>query len=151
MCFLVMVCGPCKECTDWLPWVGGSFMLLLLLSPSHSSNMVGYTTSRAQQGHLIALPSLHCRQGSSVPGSSPPDDMVNSQSVMVGKPGDIDVVIWYQAEEFTHTWLAEHFITQPHIYPGFTEKVSTLCHLPLKLAVRIIPVGARLLRTSSMV
>ena len=41
-------------------------------------------------------------------------------------------MIWYQVDEFTHTWLVEHFIAQSHIYPGFISKVSTLTHFALK-------------------
>ena len=33
---------------------------------------------------------------------------------------------------FTHTWSAEQFVAHPHIYPGFTGKVSSLTHFPLE-------------------
>ena len=58
--------------------------------------------------------------------------MVDSESAMSIKPGDSSVVIWYQDDEFTHTWSAEGFVACPHIYPGFTGKVSSLTHLPLE-------------------
>ena len=47
-------------------------------------------------------------------------------------PGDSGVVIGYQTDEFTHTWLVEHFVVQWNIYPGFTGKVSTVNLSPLK-------------------
>ena len=59
--------------------------------------------------------------------------MVDSESAMGIKPGDSGVVIGYQVDEFTHTWSAEQFVACSHIYPGFTDKVSTLTHFPLEL------------------
>ena len=53
------------------------------------------------------------------------NDLVNSNSVVGIKHGDISVVIGYQVDEFTCTWLAEHFVAESHIYPGFTDNVST--------------------------
>ena len=64
--------------------------------------------------------------------SAPPSDMVNTESVVWLKHGDSGVAIRYQVNEFTHTWLVEHYITQSHIYPGFISKVSTLTHFPLE-------------------
>ena len=58
--------------------------------------------------------------------------MVNFNSVMGIKPNDSDVVIGYQVDEFTHTWSAEWFVANSHIYPGFTSKVSSLTHFPLE-------------------
>ena len=53
---------------------------------------------------------------------------------MVGmKPGDSNVVIRYQVDEFACTWLADHFVAWSHIYPGFMGKVSSLTHFPLEL------------------
>ena len=46
--------------------------------------------------------------------------------------GDYGVVIGYQVDEFTDTWSAEWFVSQTHIYPGFTGKVSSLTHFPLE-------------------
>ena len=71
--------------------------------------------------------------GSSFPGLVPSDEMVDSESVMGINPGDFDVVIGYQVDEFTHTWSAEQFVAHSHIYPGFTGKVSSLTHFPLEL------------------
>ena len=62
----------------------------------------------------------------------PSDDTVNFESVMGIKPGDSGVVIGYQVDEFTHTWSAEWFVACSHIYPGFTDKVSSLTHFPLE-------------------
>ena len=58
--------------------------------------------------------------------------MVDSESVMCIKPGDSSVVIGYQVDEHTHTWSAEQFVANSHIYPGFTGKVSSLTHFPLE-------------------
>ena len=68
MCLLVMVCVPCQYFTKWLLllvlWVGGSFMLLIQLFPSHSINIVGHTAvGRLAESHPIPLPSLHGREG----------------------------------------------------------------------------------------
>ena len=53
------------------------------------------------------------------PDSALPDDMVSSESVVGIKLGNSGVVIEYQVDKLTCTWLAEHFITSSHIYPGF--------------------------------
>ena len=55
------------------------------------------------------------------PGLVPPDDMVNSESVI---PCNSGVVIGYYVDKFTHTLFAECFAAQSHIYPGHTGKVS---------------------------
>ena len=52
---------------------------------------------------------------------------------MIGiKPGNSGVVIGYQVDKFTCTWSAEWFVSQSHIYPGLTGKVSSLTHFPLE-------------------
>ena len=52
---------------------------------------------------------------------------------MVGvKPGNSSVVMEYQVDEFTHTWLVENFVAGSYVYPGFMSKVSTQTHTPLK-------------------
>ena len=58
--------------------------------------------------------------------------MVNSESVVGAKLGDSDVVIGYQVDESTHTWLVEDFIAQSCIYPSFTGKFSILTHFQLE-------------------
>ena len=58
--------------------------------------------------------------------------MADSESVMDIKPGDSGVVTRYHVDEFTHTWLTEHFIPQTHIYSGFTGKMPILTHFPLE-------------------
>ena len=78
------------------------------------------------------LLSLHEGEGSSFPGLVPSNDTVDSGSVMGIKPGDSGVVTGYQVEEVTHTWSAEWFVAHSHIYPGFTDKVSSLTHFPLE-------------------
>ena len=42
------------------------------------------------------------------------------------------MIIGYQADKFTHTWLAEHFFSQSHINSRFMGKVSTLTHFLLE-------------------
>ena len=56
--------------------------------------------------------------------------MVNSKSVVGIKLGDSSVVIgyMYQADEFTHSWMSEHFVAQSYINPELMGKVSTLNH-----------------------
>ena len=58
--------------------------------------------------------------------------MINSESVMGIKPGDSDVVIGYQVDQFTHTLLVKHLIACLHIYTGFRGMVSTLIHFLLE-------------------
>ena len=55
----------------------------------------------------------------------PPDDSVNSESVAGVKPGDSNEVIGYQADEFTHTWLAEHFLFNHTLTPGSEQDASS--------------------------
>ena len=98
-------------------------MLLSQLFPSHPNYMLGHTALGAWQSHLIPLPFLHGREGSSFPGLVPSDDTVNSESVVGIKHGDSDVVIGYQVDEFTHTWFVGQFLAHSHIYPVFTGNV----------------------------
>ena len=69
--------------------------------------------------YLIPLPFLHDRKGSSFPFSTSLSDTVYSESVMGIKPGDSGVMIGYWVDEFTHIWLAKHFIAQSHIYHSY--------------------------------
>ena len=91
MCLLVMVCGPYLDrCTEWLflqlLWVEGNILLLIQLAPNHSIIMVGHTALGAMQSHLIPPPSLQGGEESPFPGSTPPDEMVNPESVVGVKP-----------------------------------------------------------------
>ena len=66
-------------------------------------------------------------------GLVPSDDAGDLDSVMGIKPGDSSVVIRYnQVDEFTCTWSVEQFVACPHIYPGFSGKVSSLTHFLLE-------------------
>ena len=56
------------------------------------------------------------------PGSAAPSDTVDSESVVGVTPGDSGVVIGYQVDEFTHAWLAKHFITHLHASTHFPLK-----------------------------
>ena len=68
--------------TPEVHWVVGSSLLLIELSPIHSSYMVGHTGLGAWQSHLISPASLHGREGFSIPDSALPDDTVDSKSVV---------------------------------------------------------------------
>ena len=98
-----------------------------------------YSFGGLAESHPIHLPSLHFREGSSIPGLVPSNDTVDSESVVGIKPGDSGVVIGYQVNEFTCTWSAEQFVVHSHIYPGFTGKMLSLTHFSLEQGVRIIP------------
>ena len=105
-------------------------------SASHSAvpQPIGgvYSLGGSIESHLIPLPSLCDGEESSFPGLVPSDDLVNSDSVTDVNPGDSGVVIGYQVDEFTCSWPAEQFVACSHIYPGFTDKVSSLTHFPLE-------------------
>ena len=107
-------------------------MLLSKLSYSYSNNMVWYTALGTQQSHPIPSPFLNGGEGSSFPDLAPPDDVLNTESVLDIQPGDSGVVIEHQGDEFTHTWSAQWFIACSYIYPRFTGKVSSLNHFPLE-------------------
>ena len=77
-----------------------------------------YSLGGSVESHLIPLPSLHDREGSSFPGLVPSDDTVDSDSVMGNKPGDSSVVIGYQVGEFTHTWFVEGLLLTPTFILG---------------------------------
>ena len=132
----MIVISQCQECIDWLllPLLGvrGSLLLLSQLSSSHSINMVAHTALEAWQSHLVPPSSLHGEEGFSFPGLVPPNDMVNSESVVAVKPGDSGVVIGNQIDEFTCTQSIEWFVAHSYIYPGFTGKVWSLYHYPLE-------------------
>ena len=99
-----------------------------------SSHLHGgaYSLGGSAESHSIPPPSLHDGEGSSFPGLMPSGDTVNSESVMGIKPGDSSMVIGYQVDDLSCTWSAEWFVAHSHIYPGFTGKVSSLSHFPLK-------------------
>ena len=90
--------------------VGGRLRLLSQLSSSHSIYLVGHNFPDSTESHTITPPSLHGSEGSSFLTFIPSDDMVNSKFVGSIKPDDSGVVIGYWFDEFTCTWLAEHFV-----------------------------------------
>ena len=57
------------------------------------------------ESHPITLPSLNGGEGCPFSVPVPPSDTVNSESVVGMTPGDSSVVIGYQVNEFTPTWL----------------------------------------------
>ena len=110
--------------------------------------MLGHTPLGAQQSpHPSTF--LTCGKGSLFLGFVPPCAMVNSKSVVSIKPGHSGVVIGYQVDKFTHTWLQECFVAQSHIYCGFTSKESTPMHFPLNQGVKDF--WTKQLKTLSMV
>ena len=68
---------------------------------------MGHTIFGSQGVSLDPSAFLHSGKGSSVAGLVPPNHTVNSVSVVSIKPGDSSMVIGYQVDEFTHTWLVE--------------------------------------------
>ena len=113
---------------------GGSLPLLNRLSSSHSNYMVEHTAFGAwQRVTHITPPSLTWWGGvfSSKFGSIQWHRQLwicgwaLNQVILV-------MMIRYQVDEFTHTWSAEWFVAPSHIYPGFTDKVSSLTHFPLE-------------------
>ena len=97
MCSLVMVFGPCKECTEWLLspllWVGWASCYSISCPPAFQSIWCGIQLWGAWQSHLISPPSLHGGEASSFPGLVPPHNKVDSKSVLGVKPGNSGVVI----------------------------------------------------------
>ena len=88
------------------------------LSSSHSEYSGAYHFGCLAENHPIPVPSLHGGEGPSFPGLAPPNDMVNSESVVGIQPGDSGVVIGYPVNEFACTWSTEQFVTHSHIYLG---------------------------------
>ena len=103
------------------------------------------------ESHLIPLPSLHGRKGSSSLGRAPHNDIINFKSVVGIKPGDSDMMIRYHVDEYTCTLPMEYFIPSSLLHPGFMGKVLTLNHFPLKAGCENYPFWTRLLKTLSMV
>ena len=126
MCLVMLLHSLRQECIEWLlpllPGVWGSLLLYKQLFSSPSINMMGLTGLGVWQGsQLIPPPSLHV--GGAFPGFVLTDDMVDSKYLVGIKPGHFGIVIGYQIDETTYTWLANHFVAQSHINPGFMGKV----------------------------
>ena len=75
----------------------GELHAAYLAVPSHFIYMMGYTALGAEQSHLIPHPYM-LRRFFLFPGYVPPDDTVDSESLVGIKPGDSGVVIRYQVE-----------------------------------------------------
>ena len=93
----------------------GSLLLLSQLSSRHPTIEWGIHFGGLAGSHPIPLPSLHGGEGS-FSGLIPTDDTVDTELVIGIQPGDSDVVIGYQIEEFTHTWSTEWCVACSHIY-----------------------------------
>ena len=52
----------------------------------------------------------NCSEGYSFPDLLPSDHTINTESVVGAKHGASDVVTGYQLNNFTCTWLADHFV-----------------------------------------
>ena len=78
-------------------------MLLEQLSSSHSiDNLWAYSFACPRESHdHSAFPTWW--RGFFLPGLVPPNDMVDSESIVSMKPGDSGAVIGYQVNEFSHT------------------------------------------------
>ena len=73
--------------------------------------MVRHTALGTWQSMVpIPMSSLHGGEGSLCPVCVPPEDMVNSESVVGIKSGNSCVVIGYQVDECSHTWSVEHLL-----------------------------------------
>ena len=70
-----------------------------VLQPSHLYGGA-YSFGGLAESHPIPMLSQHGGEGSSFPGCVPSDDIVDSESAMDVKPGDLGVVIGYQVDEF---------------------------------------------------
>ena len=68
-----------------------------------------YSFEGLTDSYPIPPHSIHGGEGSSFPGLVPPDNTVNSESVVGIQPGDSGVVIGYQVDVFTYTWSAGWF------------------------------------------
>ena len=64
-------------------------------------NMMGHTALVVQLrvAQFLHLPFMARRSLFSFPGSAPPNNRVNSESVIDGKPADSGVMIGYQVDE----------------------------------------------------
>ena len=119
MYLLVMVHDSHLECTEWLLLpllpVEGRIMLLIQLSQAVPS--ICWDIQLWGLGRELPNPSTFpiWWEGSSLPGCVPPNDTVNSESVVGIKPGDSSMVIGFQIDEFTCIWLAQQFVAQSHI------------------------------------
>ena len=89
-----------------------------------------YSFGDMAESHLIPVPSLHGSKGCSFPALVPPDDRVKSKAVVGLKPGDSNVVIDYQVDEFTHTCHAECFVAQSQMLLQIYRQAVYLSQFP---------------------
>ena len=66
--------------------------------PPTVQSLVGHTDLRTQHIHPLHPPSLQGWEGSLFPGLVPINDTVSLESMAGIKPGDSDVLIWYQVD-----------------------------------------------------
>ena len=94
--------------SSYTPTTLGGLMLLRQLLLAYHVTWRGNRFGAQQSTDLSAF--MHGGEVSSFPGLVPPNDMVNSRSVVGVKFGNSSVVIGYQVDNPTHTWLEEHFV-----------------------------------------
>ena len=136
MCLLVLVHAPHWECTGWLLppllWVGGASCYWISCPAANPSISWGIKFRDCSRESPDPSAFLTWQERSSLPGFLPPYETVDS--VIGIKPGDSSMVIRYQVDECTDPWLAEYFVAESHIYPGFIGKVQ---HYPLPIWTRV--------------
>ena len=97
MCLLVIVCGPHKECTEWLLlpllWVGGASCYSFSCSQSFHPYVGACSFGDMAGSYPIPLPSIHGWGRVFFSTSVPANNTVNSKSVLSVKPGDSGVVL----------------------------------------------------------
>ena len=74
--------------------------------------------------YLILFPALHGEEESYLTCLVPPDNTVDSESVLGAKPGDSGVVIEYQLNNFTCTQLVESLFLSCKYSQGSWESIS---------------------------
>ena len=134
MCILVIVIDQCQECSEWLLppllWVGGTLSYWVSCPSAVPTIWWAYSFGDLTESHLIPSPLLHGREGSSFPGLVPPNNTVDSESVVAIQSADSGVVIGYQVDKFACSWSAKWFGAHWHIYPGFMGKILYPAHFP---------------------
>ena len=106
--------------------------MLTQLSPAIPSIWRDVQHCSLAESHLTCPCLLHGGEGSSFPGLAPPNDIVNSESMVAIKASDSGVMIGYQVDKFTNTWSTKCFVALLHNYHGFLGKVLRLTYFLLE-------------------
>ena len=86
---------------------------------------MGHAALWIWKSHSFCLPSLHVREGSSIPGLFPSEDMANLESLVGIKPGDSGVVIGYQLMSLLTPGLQSGLLLIPTFILGSWVSVIT--------------------------